>query len=140
MQSIFLFVLLVLQYSECEGDITLDALEYDIEEGFEDETLDVMDGHFGDDDEDETLDATELQDNSTSATIYAEEPETFSSNHTCPKIICSLHKLLQLVGQVCQVDGCGARREVDYRITGCCITVFGICTSGHQFNWTHLIL
>lgn len=94
-----------------------------------------MDGHFGDDDEDETLDTTEPQDNSTGATIYAEEPETFSSNHTCPKIICSLHKLLQLVGQVCQVDGCGARQEVDYRITGCCITVFGICTSGHQFNW-----
>ena len=56
-------------------------------------------------------------------------------DHTCPKIICSLHKLLQLVGQVCQVDGCRARREVDYKLTGCCITVFGICTSGHRFNW-----
>ena len=56
-------------------------------------------------------------------------------DHTCLKIICSLHKLLQLVGQVCQLDGCGARWEVDYKKTGCCITVFGTCTSGHQFNW-----
>ena len=80
-------MLLVLEYSECKGDITLDALEYDIEEGFEDETLDVMDGHFGDDDEDETLDATEPQDNSTSATIYAEEPETFSSSKSCLLIL-----------------------------------------------------
>lgn len=56
--SIFILMLLVLQYSECEKDIILDALEHDIEEGFEDETLDVLDGHLGDiDDEDETLDA-----------------------------------------------------------------------------------
>ena len=39
------------------------------------------------------------------------------------------------MGQVCQVDDRGARREVDYKVTGCCITVFGTCTSGHQFNW-----
>ena len=80
-------MLLVLQYSECEGDITLDALEYDIEEGFEDETLEVIDGHFGDDDEDEIPDTTEPQDNSTSANIYAEEPETFSSSKSCLLIL-----------------------------------------------------
>lgn len=55
--SIFILMLLVLQYSECEKDIILDALEHDIEEGFEDETLDVLDGHLGNiDDEDQTLD------------------------------------------------------------------------------------
>ena len=85
---IFLLVLLVLQYSECEGDITLDSLEHDIEEGIEegieDETLDALDAHFdNDDDEDETFDATEPQDNPSSATIHTEEPGTSSCSKSC---------------------------------------------------------
>ena len=72
---IFLLMLLVLRYSEYEGDIKLDPLEHDIE----DETLDALDGHFdNDDDEDETFDATEPQDNSSSTTIHTEKPGTSS--------------------------------------------------------------
>ena len=103
-----LLVLLVLRYSECEGDITLDPLGHNIEEYSKDETLDALDGHFDDDneeetfdaiDEDETLDAldghfdddnveetfdaTEPQNNLSSGTIHTEEPETSSSSKPC---------------------------------------------------------
>lgn len=76
-------MLLVLRYSECEGDITLDPLEPDIEEGIEDETLDALDGHLDDDDDDKTFDAAEPQDNPSSATIHTEKPGTSSSSKSC---------------------------------------------------------
>ena len=66
----------------------LDALEHDIEEGYENETLDVLHGHFGNnDDEDETLDAIEPQDSPSSATVYDEEPGTSSSSKSCLLIL-----------------------------------------------------
>ena len=58
----------------------MDALEGDIEEGFEDETLNALDGQFENDDEDETFDATEPQDKPSTAAIYTEEPGTSSSS------------------------------------------------------------
>ena len=53
----------------------------------------------------------------------------------CTKIFCSLHKLLQLAGYICKVDGCRARRDIDYKIHGCTVKLFGICTQGHRFVW-----
>jgi len=48
---------------------------------------------------------------------------------------CSLHKLLQLAGHICEVDGCRARQDIDYKIHSCTIKLFGICTQGHRFVW-----
>ena len=53
----------------------------------------------------------------------------------CPKVICSLHKLLQLAGHICQVDDCRARREIHYKVYGCSVKIFGVCTKGHRFIW-----
>ena len=53
----------------------------------------------------------------------------------CTKIFCSLHKLLQLAGYICKVDGCRARWDIDYKIHGCTVKLFGICTQGYRFVW-----
>lgn len=53
----------------------------------------------------------------------------------CKRVICSLHKLLQLAGGVCNVNNCGSNRVIDYKTSGCCITIFGTCTNGHPFHW-----
>ena len=45
--------------------------------------------------------------------------------HVCPKIICSLDKLLQFTGHICQVD----------KLYGCSVKVFGVCMKGHCFIW-----
>ena len=55
--------------------------------------------------------------------------------HPCPRVIVSLHKLLKLAGQECQVNHCRARREVKYKIHGCSIKLSGTCTNGHDFFW-----
>lgn len=36
---------------------------------------------------------------------------------------------------ICEVDGRRARRDIDYKIHGCSIKLFGICTQGHRFVW-----
>ena len=51
------------------------------------------------------------------------------------RFICSLHKLLELAAGVCDVGNCRSRRNVDYRPSGCCVSIFGTCTKGHPFHW-----
>ena len=53
----------------------------------------------------------------------------------CRRVICSLHKLLELAGGVCNVNNCGSRRVVDYKTSGCCVKIFGACINGHPFQW-----
>ena len=33
------------------------------------------------------------------------------------------------------MDGCRARRDIDYKICGCSVKVFVVCTKGHRFIW-----
>ena len=33
------------------------------------------------------------------------------------------------------MDGCRARREIDYKLYGCSVKVFGVCAKGHHFIW-----
>ena len=51
------------------------------------------------------------------------------------RVICSLHKLLELAGGVCNVNNCGSKRAVDYKTSGCCVKIFGACVNGHPFQW-----
>ena len=53
----------------------------------------------------------------------------------CRRVICSLHKLLELAGGVCNVNNCGSERVVDYKTSGCCVKIFGACVNGHPFQW-----
>lgn len=50
-------------------------------------------------------------------------------------ITCSVKKLLQLFGRKCLVDSCTSQIDVDYKISGSCLQVYGCCTSGHRLDW-----
>ena len=39
------------------------------------------------------------------------------------------------MGDICQVDGCRARRKINYKLYGCSVKVFGACAKGHDFIW-----
>ena len=53
----------------------------------------------------------------------------------CKRVKCSLHKLLQLAGGVCDVNNYVSKRSVDYNTSGCCVRIFGTCGNGHPFQW-----
>ena len=51
------------------------------------------------------------------------------------KVVCRIEKLLELVGEIYQHDGCSAKQVVKYNIIGCCIVIRGLCEHGHCFTW-----
>lgn len=51
------------------------------------------------------------------------------------RVICSLHKLLELAEGVCSISNCQSKRIVDYKTSGCCVILFGTCGNGHPFCW-----
>jgi len=51
------------------------------------------------------------------------------------KIVCSIKKLLELTGQTCRAEGCTAKLSVKYLVTGCTISISGICENQHRFVW-----
>ena len=54
---------------------------------------------------------------------------------TNAKIVCSIEKLLELTGQTCRAEGCTAKLSVKYLVTGCTISISGICENQHNFMW-----
>ena len=51
------------------------------------------------------------------------------------RYICSVNRLLDLAAGVCNVNNCGNQRKVDYKPSGSCIIIYGICENGHSFQW-----
>ena len=58
----------------------------------------------------------------------------YEFTYTDKYIICSVNKLLELFGKRCLIGSCTSQIEVDYKIVGCCVQVYGCCTSGHQLD------
>jgi len=51
------------------------------------------------------------------------------------RVLCSLQKILELIGTCCHTVGCDCPCRITYKFSGCCVVVEGICKSGHRFNW-----
>lgn len=50
-------------------------------------------------------------------------------------ILCSITKLLELVGVICPENHCGSVINVGYEFYGCCIKLYGCCSNGHKLDW-----
>ena len=55
--------------------------------------------------------------------------------HKNVRVVCTMQKLLQLVGKSCHSENCNSSLEVTYKICGFVATVQGSCVDGHSFNW-----
>ena len=51
-------------------------------------------------------------------------------------IICSVEKLRQLLGGKCPHINCTSTIDIDYGMSGCCLTMIGCCGNGHVLDWT----
>ena len=51
------------------------------------------------------------------------------------RIICSTHKILELFGRKCQVDGCGKEYYFNNTTIGCCFSISAQCANGHSCKW-----
>lgn len=58
----------------------------------------------------------------------------FTAQHY-KQVICSGHKLIQLVDQRCHEAGCTSQRTIRYGITCCCLTINAVCNNGHVYRW-----
>ena len=52
------------------------------------------------------------------------------------RFVCSVNKLLELIGSNCHTTGCDRNCSVTYWFNGCCLVVKGLCSVGHVFTWT----
>ena len=52
------------------------------------------------------------------------------------RFICSVNKLLELIGSNCHTTGCNRNCSVTYSFNGCCLVIKGLCSVGHVFTWT----
>ena len=52
------------------------------------------------------------------------------------RFICSIDKILELIGSSCHTIGCDRNCNVTYEFNGCCLVVKGLCSDGHVFTWT----
>ena len=51
------------------------------------------------------------------------------------RVICSVHKLIELVDKRCHHINCNCLREINYVTSGCSIIIHGKCLAGHKFQW-----
>ena len=51
-------------------------------------------------------------------------------------IICSLHKLIELFGKVCQEENYGKEYHLTNAIVRCCLTISARCYNGHMRKWS----
>ena len=49
--------------------------------------------------------------------------------------MCSVDKLLELVGSKCHTEGCDRNCNFTHEFIGCCMVVRGLCSAGHAFTW-----
>ena len=52
------------------------------------------------------------------------------------RFVCSVHKLLALVGTTCHTKGCDKICHITYTYCGGCMMLKGMCGDGHGFTWT----
>ena len=50
-------------------------------------------------------------------------------------VICSSHKILELFGKICQVEGCGKEYHFNNTTIGCCLSISAQCSNGHSRKW-----
>ena len=63
------------------------------------------------------------------------ENNSDTTDSTWTQFICSLDKLLELLGSKCHTNGCERTCTFSHEFIGCCLTVSGLCAGGHEFNW-----
>ena len=51
------------------------------------------------------------------------------------RFVCSVDKLLELVGSKCRTEGCDRDCNFTPAFVGCCMVVTGLCCAGHAFTW-----
>ena len=51
------------------------------------------------------------------------------------RFVCSLDKLLELLGSKCRTMGCNRNCTFTHQFIGCCVAVTGLCGAGHAFAW-----
>ena len=56
----------------------------------------------------------------------------------CKYVICSVEKFLHLVGGKCPEVGYRSPVDIDYSLSGCCLTMVGCCGNGHVLDWVSL--
>ena len=52
------------------------------------------------------------------------------------RFVCSVHKLLELIGTNCHTKGCDKKCHITYTYCGSCMVMKGMCGDGHAFTWT----
>jgi len=62
--------------------------------------------------------------------------ESLGSPSKCSCFVCSVHKLLELIGTNCHTKGWDKKCHITYAYCGSCIVVKGTCGDGHGFTWT----
>lgn len=58
---------------------------------------------------------------------YIDDSNTF--------VLCSVRKLLELVGVTCPKGNCESSINVGYELCGCCMKIYGCCTNAHKLDW-----
>lgn len=51
------------------------------------------------------------------------------------RVICSVHKLIELVDKRCHHANCSSLHDINYVTSGCSIIIHGKCLAGHTFQW-----
>ena len=62
--------------------------------------------------------------------------ESLGSPSKCCRFVCSVHKLLELIGTNCRTKGCDKKCHITYTYCGSCMVMKGMCGDGHGFTWT----
>jgi len=62
--------------------------------------------------------------------------ESLGSPSKCCHFVCSVHKLLELIGTNCRTKGCDKKCHITYTYCGSCMVMKGMCGDGHGFTWT----
>ena len=57
-----------------------------------------------------------------------------TSKYCC--FVCSVHKLLELIGTNCRTKGCDKKCHITCTYCGSCMVMKGMCGDGHGFTWT----
>lgn len=123
--------MIVYSYSEHENeDNTAESLDSSSDEELEEcvvQNIEVLLNTLSD--------RTDSENAETPIHVPSAESESFGSPSKCC-FVCSVHKLLELVGTTCHTKGCDKTCHITYTYCGVCMVMKGMCGDGHGFTWT----
>ena len=122
-----------------QGNIQLAMIVYSYSEHENDDnTAGPLDSSSDEELEECVLQSTELLLNTLSDRTDSKNPihvppagsESFGSPSKC-RFVCSVHKLLELVGTTCHTKGYDKKCHITYTYYGGCMVLKGMCGDGH---------